>query len=131
MTRRATYALFVVVLLAVGVVAYGFGVVAGRAQASRIFKSTLASVQADLGLNHLERLREFQGDLSRGCSKEVLAKVLFDIDIETDLLASFYREYKGTSELAALVKRDPALPAQLEGFRKKYGNSWSEPKCPA
>jgi hypothetical protein len=131
MTRRSTYALFIAALVIVGVVAYGVGLRTGRAQASRAFASVLASVQADLGLNHLQRLREFQGDLSHGCSKEVLAKVLFDIDIQMDLLASFYREYKGTSEVEALARRDPTLVAQLEGFKKKYGNSWSEPKCPA
>jgi hypothetical protein len=131
MRRRSTYALFAVALVAVGIVSYGFGLGVGRRQASVAFAGVLASVQADLGLNHLQRLREFQGDLTRGCSKEVLAKVLFDIDIQTDLLASFYREYKGTPEVEALVKRDPSLPSQLEGFKKKYGESWSEPKCTA
>jgi hypothetical protein len=131
MTTRSTYAAFVVVLAAVGLAAYGVGIRVGRAQSDNAFAAVLASVQADLGLNHLQRLREFQSDLSRGCTKEVSAKVLFDIDLQMDLLASFYREYKGTSEAAALVKRDPTLPAQLDGFQKKYGNSWSEPKCSA
>jgi hypothetical protein len=131
MTTRATYAAFLVVLVAVGLVAFGVGIRVGRAQSGNGFATVLASVQADLGLNHLQRLREFESDLSRGCVKEVAAKVLFDIDLQMDLLAMFYREYKGTSEVADLVRRDPTLPAQLDGFQKKYGNSWREPKCSA
>lgn len=91
----------------------------------------LASVQADLALSKLQRLRTLEADLARGCSKETLAKLRFDIDTQLYVLSSLYRDHKGTWVVEELAKRDPTIPAQLEGFRSQYGNSWTEPKCAA
>ncbi|NPC59396.1 hypothetical protein [Caenimonas soli] len=129
MKRLFACALAVVALVAFGFVSYRLGLQAGAAQAKEAFGSVLASVQADLGVNKLQRLRALESDLARGCSKEALAKVRFDIDVELYVLSSFYRDYKGTSAVDQLAKRDPALPGQLEGFKKQYGDSWTEPKC--
>src|SRR6185369_14906982 len=131
MKRLFAYALAVVALVAFGLISYRLGLQAGATQAKEAFGSVLASVQADLGVNKLQRLRALESDLSRGCSKEALAKIRFDIYIELYVLSSFYRDYKGTPVVDQLVKRDSTLPSQLEGFRKQYGDSWTEPKCAA
>lgn len=102
---------------------------AGFAQAKEGFGPVLASVQADLGLTKLQRLRGLEHELARGCAKEVLAKIRFDIESQLLVLASIYREHKGTWVTDELGKRDPKMPSELEGFKPRYGDSWKEPKC--
>jgi hypothetical protein len=85
-------------------------------------------VQLDLGLNHLERLRELEGYLSRGCSSEALAKVQFDAHTQMLVLSSLYKEHQGTWVAEEVAKRDPTMPKQLEQFRQ-VNDSWTEPKC--
>lgn len=110
---------------------YRVGVSAGAARAKEAFGPELASVQADLGLSKLQRLRALEADLARGCSKETLAKLRFDIDTQLYVLSSLYRDHKGTWVVEELAKRDPSMPSQLEGFKSQYGNAWTEPKCVA
>lgn len=131
MKRRFAYTLVAIAVVTVGLFSYGFGLHVGTTRAKEGLDSVLASVQADLGLSKLDRLRALESDLARGCSREALAKVRFDIDLQLYVLSSFYRDYKGTWVVDELVKRDPTLPSQLDGFKKKYGSSWTEPKCAA
>jgi isocitrate dehydrogenase kinase/phosphatase len=131
MNRLLLGASVAVAISLVGAVCYGIGSRAGFAEAKEGFGPVLASVQADLGLTKLQRLRELEADLTRSCAKEALAKVRLDIDVQLDLLASLYREYKGTWVVGELVKRDPTVPRQLEGFKKQFGTSWTEPRCAA
>jgi hypothetical protein len=131
MKRSFTYTLAVAALIAVGLASYRLGLQAGTAQTKESFGSVLASVQADLGINTLQRLRALESDLARGCSREALAKIRFDIDLQLYVLSTFYKDYKGTWVVDGLAKRDPTLPGQLEGFKKQYGSSWTEPRCAA
>jgi hypothetical protein len=131
MNRSLVIALSSAVVFVVSLASYRLGLRAGAAQAKESFGSVLASVQADLGLSKLQRLRALEDDLARGCSKEALAKLRFDIDSQLYVLSSLYRDHKGTWVVEELVKRDPAIRAQLESFKSQFGNSWTEPKCAA
>ena len=129
MKRSLAYPLSVIAVFAACFGAYRLGQSVGAAHAKESFGSVLASVQADLGLTKLQRLRVLEADLARGCSKEALAKLRFDIESQLFVLASLYRDHKGTWVIEELVKRDPTIPSQLEGFKSQYGSSWTEPKC--
>lgn len=118
-----------VILTIVGVAgAYVAGIQIGRGQAKEAYGQVLASVQADLGLTKLLRLRELEGELSRGCTKEVLAKLRFDIDSQLYVLASLYEDHKGTWVMDDLAKRDPTILDQLKTFKRQQ-DFWTEPKC--
>ncbi|MEJ8840464.1 hypothetical protein [Ramlibacter sp. AN1133] len=131
MNRSLAISLSATAVVAVGLASYRLGLRAGAVQAKESFGSVLASVQADLGLSQLQRLRVLEADLARGCSKEALAKLRFDIDSQLYVLSSLYRGHRGTWVIEELAKRDPTLPAQLESFKSQFGNSWTEPKCAA
>jgi len=122
------YALTGLLVIATAATTYVAGVAVGKSQSRQVVPAVLASVQADLALNNILRLRELESDLARGCSNEVLAKVRFDLHSQTYVLSSLYKEHKGTWVVESIAKRDPAMPAQLEQFRQQY-NSWNEPKC--
>lgn len=108
--------------------AYIYGLNAGRAQSTESFGKLLEEVQADLSLNRLERLQEFESYLTRGCTDEALIKIRTDISSVTYLLSSFYKKHKGTWVVERIEKRDPTLPARLEKFEEP-ATSWTEPLC--
>lgn len=122
------YSVLAMLLGAVGAISYFVGVANGRAESKQDFAPVLASVQAELGLNHILRLRELEGDLARGCSSEALSKVRFDSNTQMLVLSSLYLEHKGTWVVEGIAKRDASMPSQLEQFRSTY-DSWTEPKC--
>jgi len=122
------YSVFAGLCVAAAAAAFVAGARVGRAQSKEEFAQVLASVQADLALNHILRLRELESDLAHNCSSEALAKVRFDSDTQMLVLSSLYKEYKGTWVTEAIAKRDPAMPAQLEQLPKAQ-ESWTEPKC--
>jgi|JI10StandDraft_1071094.scaffolds.fasta_scaffold592463_2 hypothetical protein len=128
MTSVARSSALAVLIAAVAVAAYLAGVAVGKARSRETFPPLLASVQLELGLNHLERLRELESDLSRGCSSEALAKVQFDSHTQMLVLSSIYKENQGTWVVEEVAKRDPTMPKKLEQFRQVH-NSWTEPKC--
>ena len=130
MNRSLAYPLSVFFVLAACFGTYRLGLSVGETHAKEAFGPVLASVQADLGLTKLQRLRVLEADLARGCSKEALAKLRFDIESQLFVLASFYRDHKGTWVIEELVKRDPTISSQLEGFKNQYSSSWTKPKCP-
>jgi hypothetical protein len=129
MNRSLAYPLSAFVVLAACFGTYRLGLSVGATHAKEAFGPALASVQADLGLTKLQRLRVLEADLARGCSKEALAKLRFDVESQLVVLASFYREHKGTWVIDELVKRGPTISSQLEGFKNQYGSSLAEPKC--
>lgn len=129
MKRTLAFVLSFTVAAVACFASYTLGVRVGVAQAKDAFGPLLASVQADLGLGKLQRLRQLEVDLARGCSKETLAKLRFDIDSQLYILSSLYQEHKGTWVIEELAKRDPTIASQLEGFKSQYGNSWTEPRC--
>ena len=129
MRNRSVYALLFVALILVALGSYQLGLRAGFAQAKQGFGAVLASIQAELGLNNLQSLQRLETDLTHGCSKEALAKTRFDIDLQMYVLASLYRDFKGTWAMEGIAKRDPSMLARLEGFKKQYGERWTEPKC--
>ncbi len=131
MKRSVALTLSLTIAIVACFATYRLGLHVGAAHAKEAFGPVLASVQADLGLSKLQRLRQLEAELARGCSKETLAKLRFDIDSQLYVLSSLYREHKGTWVIEELAKRDPTLPSQLEGFKSQHGNSWTEPKCAA
>jgi hypothetical protein len=82
-----------------------------------------------LGFNRLQRLRELERDLVSGCTKEALVKVQIDIQVQTHVLHSIYKEHKNSNVMEGVFKRDPAFKAQLEKMGDKRRDSWIEPKC--
>jgi hypothetical protein len=129
MTRRYLFTTAVALLVITGIAgAYVAGIHIGRGQAKDAYGQMLASVQADLGLTKLQRLRELEGELSRGCTKETLAKLRIDIDSQLHVLASLYQDQRGTWVMNDLAKRDPAILDQLKTFKPQQ-DSWTEPKC--
>ncbi|SFU84802.1 hypothetical protein SAMN05216350_106155 [Polaromonas sp. YR568] len=129
MTRRYFFTTAVTILVVTAIAgAYVAGIQVGRGQDREAFGQVLASVQTDQGFTKLQRLREFESELSRGCAKETLAKLRIDIQIQLDVLASFYQEHKGTWVMDDLAKRDPAILEQLKTFKPQQ-NFWTEPKC--
>lgn len=131
MKQSIAYALSAVFVLTTCFGTYRLGLATGANQAKEAFGPVLASVQVDLGLTKLQRLRALEADLSRGCSKETLAKLRFDIDSQLHVLASLYREHKDTWVVDELAKREPTMPLQLEDFKSQFGNKWTEPECAA
>jgi len=123
------YATITALAIAAAVGSYLLGVKVGKSYSSELFADILASVQADLALNKVVRLRELEKDLSVGCSTEALDKIRIDIDNQMYVLSSLYKEHKNSGAMASISKRDPSLPAQLENFSRKNGDSWTEPKC--
>lgn len=128
MAPVSRYALITSLFIAGATAAYLGGVSVGRSNGKEATAAVLASVQAELALNNVLRLRELQSDLARGCAVEVLAKLRFDLHSQSYVLASLYKEHKGTWVVENIAKRDPSMPAHLEQFRQQY-DSWNEPKC--
>ena len=129
MKSFSRYATFTALAIAAAVGSYRLGVKVGKSYSNDLFAGILASVQADLALNKVVRLRELEKDLSVGCSTEALDKIRIDIDTQMYVLSSLYKEHKNSGAMASISKRDPSLPAQLENFKRKNGDSWTEPKC--
>ena len=125
-TIKYLVATLIVVVLCFG--SYRFGIRVGETAGKDATAGLLASVQADLALNQIHRLRELQSDLERGCSAEVLTKVGFDLHTQMYVLSSTVKEYGGTWVLETVSKRDPELIGQLRSFKVQH-DSWVEPKC--
>ena len=128
MARFTRYSIIAALFVATAVASYIGGVEVGRNQSKSGFASVLASVQINLGQTRLERLRELESDLARGCLSEALVKVRFDLHTQMSVLSSLYMEHKDTWAVESIARRDPSLPAQLAKFQKAY-DSWTEPKC--
>ena len=128
MARFPRYSIIAALFVTTAIGSYVGGVLVGRSQSKNAFASILASVQLDFGQTRLERLRELESDLARGCSSEALAKVRFDIHTQMTVLSSLFKEHKDTWVVESIAKRDPSLPAQLAKFQQAY-DSWTEPKC--
>src|SRR5258706_16089810 len=106
MAPFSRYSISAVLFVAAGTASYVAGVAVGRGQSKEAFAAVLASVQADLGLNQVLRLRELESDLARGCANEALAKVRFESDTQMYVLSSLYKEHKGTWVVESIAKRD-------------------------
>ena len=130
MKTVSRYVVFVTLIIAAAAGSYLFGVKVGKNYSNEFFSGVLASVQADLGLNRLVRLRELEKDLSVGCSSEALEKIRIDIDSQMYVLSSLYKDHRNDGAMESISKREPSLPARLESFSSKNGGSSIEPKCP-
>ena len=101
----------------------------GRKIEKDVIPIKLATIQAMLAFNHLQRYRELESDLSKGCLGEALEKTKISKDIELKLLASFLNEHGDTWVNKYISDRDPSLLEKLKVFRSAYGDSWTEPTC--
>lgn len=128
MKPSARNALVTLAFAVVAVLSYVGGVAVGQARLKEAVEPVLASVQADLALTHLQRSRELESDLARGCHREALAKVRSDVHTQMYVLASLYQRHKGTWIVEGIAKRDPSMPGQLEQFRDQ-SSSLKEPQC--
>lgn len=93
------------------------------------FAVELAQTQGMLAFNHLERYRELEGNLSKGCNAVVLEKLKMSAATESMLISSVLKERPGGWLEKYLADRDPNLPAQLANYQSPFGNAWKEPKC--
>jgi hypothetical protein len=129
MRRSLHYTLIASVALLACAAAYRIGSLVGTSQALDQFNPRLQEVQVKLGVTKLQRLRELESDLGKGCVKETLAKVRFDIESQLNVLASIYREHKDAGVFDEVAKWDPSITGQLERFKSQYPNGWTEPEC--
>jgi hypothetical protein len=95
----------------------------------RGFAVELAQIQGMLAFNHLERYRELESNLSKGCNAAVLEKLKMSAATESVLLSSALKEHPGGWLEKHVADREPNLPAQLANYQSPYGNAWKEPKC--
>ena len=126
--KLSRYIAWAILLIGIAPASYLLGVRSAGTQWKQALAGELAFVQADLGLGKLQRLRELEGDLARGCAKEALEKVRFDIDTQMYVLSSLYKDHKASGAMDPITKRDPTLSAQLDAYKRKT-DSWTEPKC--
>ncbi len=94
------------------------------------FAAELAQIQGMLAFNHLERYRELEANLSKGCSAAVLEKLKISAATEAMLLSSALKEHPGGWLAKDIASREPNLPAQLATYKNPYGNVLKEPTCP-
>ena len=85
--------------------------------------------QAMLAFNHMDRYRELESDLAKGCYSEALEKAKISRDKELSLLAMFLKDHPNTSIGKYVSDRDPDLVEKLSTFKSAYGDSWVWPKC--
>ena len=95
----------------------------------KAFGFELDKTQAELSFNHMDRYRELESDLSKGCYSIALEKARISKDQELKLLASFLKDHPNTSVSKYDSDRDPALIEQLKTFKSAYGNTWAWPRC--
>lgn len=93
------------------------------------FEVELSKTQGMLSLRHLQRYRELELDMQKGCHAAVLEKLKISRAIESTLLSSELRD-KPAGELSKYVaKQAPELLETLPQYESPYGNSWKEPTC--
>lgn len=95
-----------------------------------VFADELAQTQGMLAFNHLQRYRELEANLSKGCNAAVLEKLKISAATESMLLSSALKEHPGGRLEKYVADREPSLLARLATYQSPYGDSWKEPKCP-
>lgn len=93
------------------------------------FAAELAQTQGMLAFNHLNRYRELEANLSKGCNAAVLEKLKISAATESMLLSSSLKEHPGGWLEKYVADREPNLPAQLATYQSPYGSTWKEPAC--
>ena len=93
------------------------------------FSVELAQTQGMLAFNHLQRYRELEADLTKGCTAAVLEKLKISAASESTLLSVELKERRGGWLEKYVTDRAPNLVGQLATYRSPYGNSWKEPLC--
>jgi|SRR5437588_1620852 len=93
------------------------------------FEAELAKTQGMLAFNHLQRYRELEGNLAKGCNAAVLEKLKISVAKESALLSSFLQEHPNSWLEKYVSDRAPDLVMQLKTYKDPYGNTWKEPKC--
>jgi hypothetical protein len=94
-----------------------------------VFSIELTKTQGMLALNHLQRYRELEADLTKGCTVAVLEKLKISAANESTLLSSELKEHRGGWLEKYVTDRAPNLVGQLATYTSPYGNSWKEPMC--
>jgi hypothetical protein len=108
---------------------------ANRAMKNQLaaFAVELDKTQAMLAFNHMDRYRELEHDLSRGCYAEALDKAKISKDQELTLLSSFLKEHPEPEFAKYVSDREPALVGELRDFKSSYydekNQSWAWPRC--
>jgi hypothetical protein len=93
------------------------------------FGIELDKTQAMLAFNHMDRYRELESDLSKGCYVEAIEKAKISKDQELSLLSSFFKAHPDEGFQKYVLDRDPAVAEQLKTFKSAYGDTWTWPKC--
>lgn len=103
----------------------GVGVKYGSSQLAIELNST----QAMLAFNRILDERKLNLLLSKGCVTEALTKTDIAIDQDTKLIASLFKEKLSPWVSKYVSDRDPNFLNSLDGFKSKYGDSWTETEC--
>lgn len=93
------------------------------------FSAELAQTQGMLAFNHLQRYRDLEADLSKGCAGVALEKARISAATESTLLSSTLKEHPGGWLEKYVSDRSPSLLAELATYKSPYESSWKEPTC--
>ena len=110
-------------------VVFWIGMVIGTRLGSGKLENELNSTQAMLAFNRVLDERKLELLLSKGCVTQALAKTDIAIDQNTKLLATLFKGRLSPWVSKYISDRDPNFLSTLDGFRSKYGDSWTEKEC--
>lgn len=93
------------------------------------FDAQLFQVQGVHAYNQLQRFRELENDLVKGCTKVALEKTKISAAVESTLLASHLKNNPQGWLHKYVSDRSPGLVEKLATYESPYGTSWQEPRC--
>ena len=92
------------------------------------FGVKLDEFQAGFALNHMEKYREIENELSNGNYKEAQEKAKLSKDLELSLLAGILRDHPSSSISKLISDRDAKLTDQLKSYKSPFEVPWSKQK---
>ena len=110
-------------------IVFWIGMAIGMRFGSGKLESELNSTQAMLAFNRVLDERKLELLLSKGCVAQALAKTDVAIDQNTKLLATLSKARLSPWVNKYIADRDPDFLPTLDGFKSKYGDSWTEKEC--
>ena len=111
------------------VISFAVGVRVGQRSMLKGLNVQLDSVQAELAFNRLHDERHWKELLSKGCIAQAVRSLDGIEDEDLGLLAGFVHGRIDKDALEYISNGNPGFIKQLNTFKSKYGNEWSEGKC--
>jgi hypothetical protein len=129
MNARIKFGLISVVALVFIAVIFWLGFGIGLRYGTSQSEIELNNTQAMLAFNRILDERKLSLLLSKGCITEALTRTDIAIDQNTKLIASFFKGKLSPWVSKYISDRDPNFLHSLDGFKSKYGDSWTETEC--